>query len=639
MNIRSIDRSLYTRLLLAGIFVLGLVLRLYCLDCYSIWYDEVASIEVAQRGLNAIFTDRFGWMNVQTPLHYFQVWLTIQPVDPTVTSFLVRLPSALAGAFTPILVYALGREIFGRAQGLLAALFMALAIVHLDYSQDVRPYTILTFLTILSIYCLVIAERTRSGRWWLAFTLVSVLNILYSYNVLTLMLPALAPYCLWLFVRFLKKGESGRRTLLYFLGSMLALALAAFPMLLDTMRVPRTPPQLSPFPFSNLIRSPMEMAVWFTQFGLGGQAELLLQAVLFLFGLLGLYFGVRSQDKRGAMICGAMILIPALILALLSTSNVVYQRYALFAMPFYLLLISNGIVSASVVGRSGSAFPTLAKVIRVSTLTTAAISLLAFAFAARVFLFDSADKPLIAIDRPDFRKVAIYLSEHAKPQDTVVYAGWDPTASNFYWKDKPPADIYSILDPRLFQKKLTGSVYWIVSYDFRVPGEMVRNDRWAEVKTYYRTIILRQDNPGSSITPGMEWFASQLESISPRTRAIEHVTLNLKGTIYGGTGQAASAASAFRAAGTFFPIGEEYLRTSKEFGKRDELSKAWRDALISKSMQPYSVELHRWMAEMLSQMGLQAESQSETQIADLLSSAQQQGRRPNTIQTGRQFQR
>src|SRR5688572_16956861 len=160
MDIRSIDRSLYTRLILAGIFALGLVLRFYCLDCYSIWYDEVASIEVAQRGLNAIFTDRFGWMNVQTPLHYLQVWLTIQPVDPTVTSFLVRLPSAVAGSLTPLLVYALGRELFGRAHGLLAALMMALAIVHLDYSQDVRPYAILTFLTMLSIYCLVIAERT-----------------------------------------------------------------------------------------------------------------------------------------------------------------------------------------------------------------------------------------------------------------------------------------------------------------------------------------------------------------------------------------------------------------------------------------------------------------------------------------------
>lgn len=621
MSISNINHAFYTRLLLAGIFALGLALRFVCLDCYSIWYDEVASIEVAQRGLNAIFTDRFGWMHVQTPLHYLQVWLTIQPVDPTITSLLVRLPSALAGALTVPVVYALGREMFGRTQGLLSALLMALAIVHLDYSQDVRPYAVLTFLTALSVYCLLIAEKTRSSKWWLAFTLVNVLNILNSYNILTLMLPALGPFCLWLFVRFVKEKREGRRSLFYLLGSMLALALAAFPMLLDMLQVPRTPPQLDPFPISNVLRSPMELAVWFTQFGIDKQADLLVQAVLFLFGLIGIYFGVRSADRRGALLCGSMIVVPAFLLALLSTSNVVYQRYALFSMPFYLLLISNGIVSAAVIGRADSAFPTVAKVIRASTLATAAISLLVFAFAARGFLFDSLDKPLIAIDRPDFREVALYLSEHAKPQDTVVFAGWDPTTSYFYWKDKPPADIYSILDPRLFQKKLTGSVYWIVSYDFGVPDEMVRNDRWSEVRTYYRTIILRQDNPGSSITPGMEWFASQLESISPRTRAIEHVTLNLKGTIYGGTGQAVSAASAFRAAGTFFPIGEEYLRTSKEFGKRGELSKAWRDALISKSMQPYSPELHRWMAEMLSQMGMEAESQSETEIANALQGA------------------
>src|SRR5688500_15352668 len=138
MNIRSIDRPFYTRLLLAGIFVLGLVLRFYCLDCRSLWYDEVASIEVAQRGLAAIFTDRFGWMSVQTPLHYFIVWLTIQPVDPATTSILVRLPSALAGSAAPLVIYAIGRDVYGRVQGLFAAALLALSTIHLAYSGDVR---------------------------------------------------------------------------------------------------------------------------------------------------------------------------------------------------------------------------------------------------------------------------------------------------------------------------------------------------------------------------------------------------------------------------------------------------------------------------------------------------------------------
>ena len=64
------------------ILIIALLSRLYCLDCKGLWYDEVASLDVAGRGLPALLTDRFGWMSVQTPLHYFIVWLTAWPTDP-----------------------------------------------------------------------------------------------------------------------------------------------------------------------------------------------------------------------------------------------------------------------------------------------------------------------------------------------------------------------------------------------------------------------------------------------------------------------------------------------------------------------------------------------------------------------------
>src|SRR5918997_4358301 len=84
----------YTTLLLGSIFLLSLGLRVYCLDCYSLWFDEIASLEVAQYGPGFFFTDRFGWMRVQTPLHYLTVWLTTLLADPSTTAALVRLPSA-----------------------------------------------------------------------------------------------------------------------------------------------------------------------------------------------------------------------------------------------------------------------------------------------------------------------------------------------------------------------------------------------------------------------------------------------------------------------------------------------------------------------------------------------------------------
>ena len=192
MSISNNHHAFYTRLLLAGIFVLGVVFRFYCLDCHALWYDEVASIEVAQRGVAAILTDRFGWMYVQTPLHYLIIWLTIQPVDPTTTSVLVRLPSVLAGSVAPLVLYAIGRETFGRAQGLLAAALLAFSTIHLAYSGDARPYALLVLLTLTAIYSLIRAEQTGLPKWWAAFAASMVINILNSYYVLTMVMPALS---------------------------------------------------------------------------------------------------------------------------------------------------------------------------------------------------------------------------------------------------------------------------------------------------------------------------------------------------------------------------------------------------------------------------------------------------------------
>src|SRR5690349_1103105 len=96
----------------AALSVLALLLRLYELDLHGLWYDEIASVEIAQRGPGPAFTDRFGGMLVQTPMHYVLVWLTTLPADPTTTTVLVRLPSLLAGVLTVPVVYALGKEIF-----------------------------------------------------------------------------------------------------------------------------------------------------------------------------------------------------------------------------------------------------------------------------------------------------------------------------------------------------------------------------------------------------------------------------------------------------------------------------------------------------------------------------------------------
>jgi uncharacterized membrane protein len=469
-NLRRSFRFSSSLFVPVGLFLLALGLRLYCLDCRSLWGDEVASIETAQRGVAAVVTDRFGWMRVQPPLHYLIVWLTTLPVDPTTTSALVRLPSAVIGALTVPVLYTLGHLLFGRPQGILAALLLAFAPIHLDYSQNVRPYTMLVFITTLSVYCLVMATRTNSPWWWMASGISMAVNLLNAYFALTLALPALLPYAVWLLWRLWRGPGKSPLLLIAASVSAVAVALIGLLVLMDILQVPRAGPNLSRLALPSLLTSPIELSTWFTQFGLGGQLERIVQLVFLLAALLGVYFAVRARRWEGLFICACFNLIPVAILTVLGTTNAVFPRYALFTMPFYYLLIAGGLVYlAALLLRAVGA-------LRGSRQGWAAMVyvpvLLVFAFGVSNYVRTDVAQALSY--RPDYRGASRFLQKQAGPEDTILFLGWNATVSNFYWKWQPPARSFYALDPRLFAGRGSGSVYWVFSYEGESPPRQCR---------------------------------------------------------------------------------------------------------------------------------------------------------------------
>lgn len=603
---------------LAAICALGAAIRFYLIDLHSLWYDEVASIEVAQRGLSAIFTDRFGWMRVQTPLHYVLVWLTIQPVDPTQTAFLVRLPSALAGSLTPLVVYSLGKEMFGRWQGLLAALLMAVSTIHINYSNDARPYALFILLTLLSSYSLLVAQRTGDAKWWIAFGASTVANVLGSYYSLTMVLTALAPYLLWSLWRLWSNRRQGMKSLIYALASMAVLAGASIFMWVDMMQVPRTSPNLGRFPFSSLATLLPEFALWFTPLGLGGQLERLLQLGLFLLAIVGFYAAIKAGGvaRRGAILCGLFMVIPPVVLAALATSNTVFQKYALPSMPLYFLLIINGAVSLAMAAKSRR-LPTLAgRALAGVGISLAAGAALLFALSAAGNFSAYPQNPVII--RPDYQGVAHYLAESAKPQDAVVFVVWGDVVANFYWNDKPPANVYNALDPRFFEQPARGSVYWVVGYMRSVPTQVMGNPRWAETRHFERVVVLREDNPSTRFDLALERLIAELDSAEPRDEYIDRAISTARGGIYQARGEVAAAAAAYRQARSYFLIGDEYLNTSRGFAERGDYARAWRDALIGKSMQTDDPKMHSWLAELLALSGSDKLTSIQAKVAAAL---------------------
>ncbi len=189
------SRELPALLIILGIATL---LRCHLLGAVSLWYDEACSLRISQfpldEMLDAISRD------AHPPLYYFALkgW-TICFGNVTST---VRLLSVLFGVSTTAASWWFVRELSApkvnqpyqrrdRVAPLLAALFVAMNPLHIELSQEARPYTMGTFFAVLSAVFLVRANRKDSSHksparlsTWIAFGVcVTALSMTHYYGL------------------------------------------------------------------------------------------------------------------------------------------------------------------------------------------------------------------------------------------------------------------------------------------------------------------------------------------------------------------------------------------------------------------------------------------------------------------------
>jgi 4-amino-4-deoxy-L-arabinose transferase-like glycosyltransferase len=600
--------------ILSIILVLGLLLRLYCLDCHSLWYDEIASIETARRGIDAIFTYRFGWLGNQTHLHYLLVWLTTLPLDPAASPLLVRLPSALAGSLTPLLVYGLGKSLFGSIPAFVAALLSALSPVLLDYSQDVRPYSVLTFLTVLVVYCLLRAEQSGQARWWAAFTVAALVNLLYSYFAVILVLPALAPYLLALLIRYRRIGEK-KNTFYLPIASTLTIVIVAGLMLFSLRAASDSTIDLSRFSVSHSVALVVGLVKWIMQAGLDARVVAAAQILCFMAVVLGTYASIRhgGMALRGVLLCWAMVIIPGLLLALLQTNHLVFERYAVFATPFYLLLVGNGLAAAW-------NYETLKRIRRAVTLPAAALSIIVLLFfiAGAISYATSPGTEKISM-KPDFRGAAAYLSDVVTKRDLALFVdepAHGATVAGFYGFGLPNMPAYNVRDPRVLGQTAIGDIYWVLSFvpdKFHLAENLAAPDQgWADVRHFDGVLVLKDADTGASIAQRMNRLVTKMEATTRNNPSVKI----LRACVEQAQGDIATALMGYQEVGAYTPLGGEHFRTAEGFEAIGELERAWQEAMLAKHAEPDRLDLHQWMAHMLKDEGYTEQSRVEEQIVD-----------------------
>ena len=159
------------------IVAVGAGLRLFALGHKSFWIDEIASVAIARRAAPAFW--HFLWHDEGNMAAYYVLlrpWLTLGYGEGT-----VRLLSVLPGIVSIPLIYVLGRRLFGRGIGVVAALFLALNACAVSVSQEARAYSFVVLLVLLSTYLFVQLIELPTRAVAFAYTVVAGVTCYFHY--------------------------------------------------------------------------------------------------------------------------------------------------------------------------------------------------------------------------------------------------------------------------------------------------------------------------------------------------------------------------------------------------------------------------------------------------------------------------
>ena len=146
-----------------------------------------------------------------------------------------RLPSAIAGFLTILIVYHIGRRFFNPRMGLYAAIIASLSSFLIPVSQEMRIYSLLGLEILLTMWIFLEILSNEKGHitWWVGLLIVGIIG---QYT-----------HCFFIFVLgyfglvyFIATGKSNWRGWIKYSAMMILIALAYIPQLLIALRVTET---------------------------------------------------------------------------------------------------------------------------------------------------------------------------------------------------------------------------------------------------------------------------------------------------------------------------------------------------------------------------------------------------------------
>ena len=396
------------------LLLLAISLRLFKLGFHNLWFDEATSVFTTLPGFNlARFIADFN-----PPLYYLLLKLWVHWTG--YSEFMLRFPSIVSNIISIFLLYKIGRKYFDDKVGRLAAFIMAIAPLHLWYSQEVRGYTLYTLLILVMVYFLGLAIEKDHWRDWLIFTTASLMAIFVSYISFVALLATLF---------FLRKTKDRMFTWLFCTSSTVIIFILIwghvfFRRLLDA----RVNFWASYSSFSSI-------RIMLDNFNLGYNGNSITYPLILVLSIvILLYSFLRKKLSAEQLNLLYFLLFSLTIMFLLSTAMPIYIPRSMLAFsPFYYLFIARGVRNITLSWMR-------IFIIAVYIIMTC-LALIAY---YNDDIADQAHHEGVILKKP-VKPISVYLKNHVATDDIIIYTAIDIMFPCWYylWEHYPVAYYFS----------------------------------------------------------------------------------------------------------------------------------------------------------------------------------------------------
>lgn len=306
-------------LILTTVALIAIILRFYKLGTWSLWADEIVTLNHAKSGLVWNSTSDVLTSIVLALLNSTDEWSA-------------RLAPALIGIISIIILYFPTRKLFGAVTALCSSLLLALSPWHLYWSQNVRFYTALLLLYSLAVFSFYFGLEEKKPQYYFLAILFWTLGV-QERLLAFFFIPVILGYLMLIVIFRLKK--LGELQLYYLVPFFLLIGVfCIYKLFVENSTLGVSYASTVEIKFLGLSRNPIRVLASIVYW---------LGIPLFCFGLFGgLHLWLR-ENKKESLFLGIGTLGPLFALLVLSPISAVDARYTFMTLPFWTILGAVGI--------------------------------------------------------------------------------------------------------------------------------------------------------------------------------------------------------------------------------------------------------------------------------------------------------